>query len=191
MRGIWRKVGTWRNWYSNRIQGINMSEPDKRTQELSRERNRVSKSCIEREHIVSIRDWKQARKVKSQGWEGAPCKLLLEPRAGNRVGRALWPKKAVLSWNQWDSWSRILNNGMTQSDMHSKIVTQAAIWKSTGEEARLDRRRPIRDYYKILGKRPLSPGTGGERQWWKIRKRDVKEKEMIFTNIQVPFSSIQ
>ena len=79
---------------------------------------------------------------------------------------------------------------MTQSDLHSKIVTQAAIWKSTGEEARLDR-RPIRDYYKILGKRPLSPGTGGERQWWKIRKRDVKEKEMIFTNIQMPFSSIQ
>ena len=164
------KKGTWRNWYSNRIQGINMSEPDKRTQELSRERDRVSKSCIEREHIVFIRDWKQARKVKSQGWEGAPCKLLLEPRAGNRVGRALWPKKAVLSWNQWNSWSRILNNGMTQSDLHSKIVTQAAIWKSTGEEARLDR-RPIRDDYKILGKRPLSPGTGAERQRWKIRKR--------------------
>ena len=184
------KKGTWRNWYSNRIQGINMSEPDKRTQELSRERDRVSKSCIEREHIVFIRDWKQARKVKSQGWEGAPCKRMPELQAGNRVGRALWPKKAVLSWNQWNSWSRILNNGMTQSDLHSKIVTPAAIWKSTGEEARLDR-RPIRDYYKILGKRPLSPGTGGERQWWKIRKRDVKEKEMIFTNIQMPFSSIQ
>lgn len=80
---------------------------------------------------------------------------------------------------------------MTQSDLHSKIATQAAIWKPTREEARLDRRRPIRDYYKILGKRPLSPRTGGERQWWKIRKRDVIEKEMIFTNIQMPFSSIQ
>lgn len=68
---------------------------------------------------------------------------------------------------------------MTQSDLHSKIVTQAAIWKSTGEEARLDRRQPIRDYYKILGKRPLSPGTAGERQWWKIRKRDGKDKYLL------------
>ena len=66
---------------------------------------------------------------------------------------------------------------MTQSDLHSKTATQAAIWKSTGEEARLDRRRPIRDYHKILGKRPLSPGTGGKRQWWKIRKRDVIKKK--------------
>ena len=89
MRGTWRKVPL-RKWYSNRIQGINISELEKRRQESPGERERGSRSSIERQNLVFMRSWKQAKKVKCKGWEGTLWKLMLEPQAGTRPGRALW-----------------------------------------------------------------------------------------------------
>lgn len=136
--------------YSNRIQGIITSELDKSLPG----KGTVSENSIERENIMFMRSWK-ARKVKCKRWEVRLSKLVLEPHAETRPSRALWALKSLSYPEINGKLIKDFKQCDDTSNIYFKTITQAAMWKWTGEEAKLNTRRPIRGYCRNLGKGPL------------------------------------